>query len=74
MTIRFLKTRRRKDISYLRVNPPRAIRRILLCGLIMVATCLVGGCAAYGRRRALPALLQGQPQAVLPPDRSYAQA
>jgi fermentation-respiration switch protein FrsA (DUF1100 family) len=33
--------------------------------------CLVGGCASYGRRRALPALLRGQPQAVLPPDPSY---
>jgi pimeloyl-ACP methyl ester carboxylesterase len=33
--------------------------------------CLVGGCAAYGRRHALPALLRGQPQAVLPADLSY---
>lgn len=71
MTIHFLKTRPREDIFYPRINSTRVIRRILLCGLIMVVACLVGGCAAYGRRRALPALLQGQPQAVLPPDRSY---
>jgi pimeloyl-ACP methyl ester carboxylesterase len=71
MPIHFLQTRPRKDIPYPRVIPTQAVRRILLCGLIVAATCLVGGCAAYGRRRALPALLRGQPQAVLPPDPSY---
>jgi pimeloyl-ACP methyl ester carboxylesterase len=49
----------------------RTGQRILLFSLIVSLGCLVEGCAAYGRRRALPALLQGQPQAVLPPDPSY---
>jgi len=71
MTNRLLKTHPGKDISSLRRSSTKTFRRILLFGCLVSVVCLVGGCANYGRRRALPALLRGQPQAVLPPDPSY---
>ncbi|MES1166402.1 MAG: hypothetical protein ABUL68_00225, partial [Pseudomonadota bacterium] len=39
--------------------------------LIAALACMGGGCASVGRRLVLPALLQGQPQSVLPPDPGY---
>jgi len=71
MTNRLLKTNPGKAISSLRRSSAQTVRRILLVGCLGSVACLVAGCAAYGRRRALPALLQGQPQAVLPSNQGY---
>jgi pimeloyl-ACP methyl ester carboxylesterase len=45
--------------------------RILLFGFFAGLGVLSGGCASYGRRLALPAVLQGQPASALPADPSY---
>lgn len=49
-------------------NPLRLVLRVLLFSVLSV---MLGGCATYGRRQAMPSVLQGHPQGVLPPDPGY---
>jgi hypothetical protein len=47
------------------------VAKTLLLGFVICLAFLDTGCAVMGRRLILPGLLQGKPQAVLPPDPSY---